>query len=281
MGVWANYVARHHVCTGITVIVEGSPQLDSLIRNGITEELQKYPMPLVGSELHQINIGEVEKYLSRRNNFESVNCMISSRGEIVVKVVPLIPVIRVFYGNNSYYINKDGKHIVSNAEYYSDVPVVSGKFTRNFTPKYVIPVANYIKENPVLNELVSMIYAEDKNNLILIPRIRGHVINIGDTSRLAEKTRNLDIFYREVMPFKGWEEYDTISVKYRGQVVATRRDKTVRMHSEEYEEEEDMEEGTLPVIETAGAETEIAGNTSGNAQTDEKKIDKKENKSRE
>ena len=34
-------------------------------------------------------------------------------------------------------------------------------------------------------------------------------------------------FYRYVAPVKGWEKYDTISVAWRRQVVATRRDKTV------------------------------------------------------
>ena len=32
-------------------------------------------------------------------------------------------------------------------------------------------------------------------------------------------------FYREVLPVKGWNYYDTISVKWRGRVVATRREK--------------------------------------------------------
>jgi len=54
------------------------------------------------------------------------------------------------------------------------------------------------------------------------------------------------MFYRQVMPYKGLEEYDTISVKFRGQVVATRRDKTRLNHAEEYEEEIDLEEATLP-----------------------------------
>ena len=50
------------------------------------------------------------------------------------------------------------------------------------------------------------------------------------------------------MPHKGWEQYDTISVKFRNQIVATRRDKTRLNVSEEPVEEIDLEEGTLPGI---------------------------------
>ena len=127
----------------------------------------------------------------------------------------------------------------------TDVPVVTGNFNKRFAPKEVIPIVSYINKNPMLHDLVSMIFAENAHNIILIPKIRGHVINFGDTTRLDEKTRALTLFYRDVIPYKGWEEYDTISVKYRGQIVATRRDKTRLNHGEDYVEEIDPEEATL------------------------------------
>lgn len=246
MSVWAHHEAARHVCTGIEIQVEGSQAMDSVIRHGITEELYRYPRKIVGTPLHQIDTPDIEKFLSKYNNFESVNCMITSRGKLIVRIVPLIPVMRVFFGDNSYYINKDGKHVVSNAEFYSDVPIVSGRFHRNFSPRMVLPLVRYIQGDALLSELVAMVEAKDANNLILVPRIRGHVINFGDTTRLDEKKRALAMFYRQVMPYKGWEEYDTISVKFRGQVVATRRDKSRLNHAEQYIEDVDLEEATLP-----------------------------------
>lgn len=130
MTVWAHKAAREHVLTGIEVQVDGLPAMDSIIRRGVTEELHAYPHKLVGTPLHQVSTVDVEKFLAQYSNFESVNCMISSRGTLIVRIVPLIPVMRVFFGDNSYYINKEGKHIVSNAEFYSDVPIVSGRFTQ-------------------------------------------------------------------------------------------------------------------------------------------------------
>lgn len=253
IAVWANHVASKHVCTGITIEVTGNTAMDSVVRNGVEGELSRYPHRLVGMPLHSLNTADVERYLSRSNNFESVNCMVSSRGQLVVKIEPLVPVMRVFYGDNSYYINKEGKHIVSNAEFFSDVPVVTGRFSRNFAPEDILPLVNFVAKDPMLSELVSMIDAESKTNLMLIPRIRGHVVNFGDTTRLDEKKRMLAMFYRNVMPYKGWEEYDTISVKYRGQIVATRHDKTKLNHAEEYVEETDLEEATLPVIENGSS----------------------------
>lgn len=249
VSVWAHYQASRHVCTGIEVDVAGKNYSDTAILRGITEELHRYPRRIVGTPLHELNTVDIERFLSKYNNFESVNCMVTSRGKLVVRIVPLIPVMRVFYGDNSYYINKEGKHIMSNAEFYSDVPIVTGRFNRKFPPRDLLPLVNYIESDPVLKELVSMVEAPDPSNLILVPRIRGHVINFGDTTRLDEKKHALELFYRQVMPYKGWAEYDTISVKYRGQVVATRRDKTKLNVAEQYDDAEDLEEATLQAIE--------------------------------
>lgn len=246
MTIWAREQARTHVCTGIEIDVEGKHTMDSVIRAGITTELHGYPHRIVGSQLNQLNTVEIEQYLSRLNNFERVNCFFSPRGALVVKVLPLVPVMRVFSNGKSYYVNKDGKRIESNAEFYSDVPVVTGNFSSKFTPRDIMPIVNFVRKDKTMRELTSMIEARNANNILIVPRMQGHVINFGDTTRLQEKMRTLSMFYHQVMPYKGWQQYDTISVKYRGQVVATRRNKAILNHSEDYEEEVDLEEGTLP-----------------------------------
>ena len=253
MTVWAKGEAMRHTCVGIEVEVEGDRMLDTIIRKGVREELRHYRGKIVGTPLHQLNTRKIEKYLSGLSNFESVECIITSDGRLLVNIVPLIPVMRVFYKDNSYYINKDGKHIESKAEFFSDVPVVEGEFSRSFTPRDILPLIRYIESDKDLRSLVSMVVARDASNLMIVPKVKGHIVNFGDTTRLPEKWQSLRLFYHKVMPYKGWEEYDTISVKYRGQIVATRRDKTKLNHGEDYQEEEDLEEGTLPVIEGTDA----------------------------
>jgi hypothetical protein len=244
--VWAHREAATHVCTGIEVSVAGQSRMDSVVRNGVTEELRDYPERIVGAPLNRIDTRKIEKYLERLGNFERVDCVLTAGGTLKVEAVPLVPVMRVFFADNSYYINKDGRHIASNAEFFTDVPVVIGRFTHGFQPRDVLPLVRYAEKDPDLRELMSTIVAESADNLIIVPRIKGHVVNFGDTTRLAEKTKALMLFYKKVMPYKGWNEYDTISVKFKGQVVATRRDKTRLNHAEEVTEDVDPEEGTLP-----------------------------------
>ncbi len=250
IAVWANQQAESHKCTGITVRITGSnnPVISERTKSGIISELKDYSEPIVGVPVHNVDTKGIEDYLSSMSNFEQVHCMISSDNHLLVEAKPLEPVMRVFDNGKSYYINRAGKHIEAKAEFFTDVPVVSGNFNKNFTPRDVLPLVKYLESDARLSNLVGMIMANDSHNLLLVPRIIGHVVNFGDTSRLEEKSRNLFLFYRKVMPYKGWSEYDTISVKFRNQIVATRRDKTKPQHGEDYIEEIDLEEHTLPEI---------------------------------
>lgn len=244
--IWAHEEASRHVCKGISVVVDAPAPIDSIVGRGVVEELSRYPSKIKGVPIDQINTREIEDYLGALSTFESVNCVVTAAGELQVHVVPMVPVMRVFFADNSYYINKDGKHIASNAEFFSDVPVVTGDFTHEFQPHHILPLVRFISEDPMMRDLTSMIVARDSRNLIIVPPITGHVVNFGDTTRLAEKRDALKLFYRKVMPYKGWEQYDTISVKFKGQIVATRRDKTKLNVTEDPIEEVDLEEGTLP-----------------------------------
>lgn len=253
--VWARSEAERHACKGVTISMGEKGLSDTITVRGVKAELMKYPRKIVGAPLTSINTLEIEKYLMGLNNFEDVQCYVSTNGFLNVSITPMIPEIRVFDGNESYYVNCQGKRINSNAEFFTDVPVLTGHFTKDFTPEAVLPIIRFVKKDPMLRDLTAMFEARDADNILLVPRITGHVINFGDTTRLEEKRKMLLTAYKNIIPYKGWGVYDTISVKFRGQIVATRRNKTPLYPIETFIEEEDPEEATLPTENVAAAPT--------------------------
>lgn len=244
--IWAHAEAAKNSCKGIEIhIVEGH-SADSVTRKGIMAEINSYPEKIVGCQIPTIDTRKLEQHLKAYPQFEDVVCSFSTGGILNVKVTPMVPELRVFEDSTSYYINKDGKRMASKATFFVDVPVVSGKFNESFKPVDLLPVTRFIASDPMLKGLVGMVSANDIDNIILVPRIHGHVINFGDTNRLVEKRKALLAVYKKVLPYKGWEEYDTISVKFKGQVVATRKNKGNQLPQNVEFEETDMEEATLP-----------------------------------
>ena len=174
----------------------------------------------------RLNLADVEFQLGALPEIESINAAVLGNGILRFDVVPMIPVARVFEHDQSYYINSQGKKIKADINYHIDVPVVSGYFDDEHPAARLLPLLEYIKQHPALDALVSAVNVDRNHDIYLIPVIRGHVVNFGDTTEIADKFGRLEAFYTKVMPVKGWDHYDSLSVKWHGQMVATRRVKT-------------------------------------------------------
>lgn len=245
MFAWARAEANRHQCKGIEIEIDGTGKVAYISDKSVLEVLRGYDGKIVGAPIHTINTLAIADYLRQFNNFESVDCILTTQGNLKVRVVPMMPALRVFDAGSGYYVNKDGKRMTALPGFHVDVPLVSGSFSDRFRPESLIPIVNFIEQDSLLKSLTGMIVANDPDNVIIVPRIKGHVINLGDGSRLPEKRNAIITAYKTILPYKGWDTYDTISVKFKGQIVATRRDKTPLFPIVDIEEAEDLEESAL------------------------------------
>ena len=107
---------------------------------------------------------------------------------------------------------------------WSDVIVASGNIpAKGKGQKEVWALANYLDRHPDLSPLFDQIYRDAKGDLFLTPKLGNHVVQVGDVENLDEKFHNLMALYTRGLPQAGWEKYSQVSVKYKGQVVCTKR----------------------------------------------------------
>lgn len=219
---------------------------ESFINRGVIDErLGHLTMRIASLPADSVNTYQIEQAVRAMDNVESARCLTLNDRSIRLDVVPLIPVARVFdlSDSSSFYINAQGKRMAPSPNYFVDVPVVVGDFAlaEKADPRSAIPVIRYLETDPDMDRLVSSIAISRKGDVYLVPAICGHMAALGDTTDIPDKMARLKAFYRKVMPVKGWEYYDTVSVKWRGQVVATRAHKAPAPVSapvvEEYEDD--------------------------------------------
>lgn len=221
-----SYMAAADTCTEVSIQVNDTSAHPFVTVRELNRDLGDIINTAPGRPLSEINTAEIERRLARIDKIEDAKALVLTTGKVLIEVTPMRPVARVFDGNKSYYINKDGKRISANARYHVDVPVIEGRLDRmKLRPESYLPLVRHISDDPGWNALISVIKIDTPRDIMLVPVIHGHVINLGDTSGYVEKFDRLKKFYREVMPEKGWNYYDTVSVKWRGQVVATRAQK--------------------------------------------------------
>lgn len=254
---WARDKSRDEVCKEVVVEVlnDDKDSTHFVTPAGVLFELERKHIIVKGKPVWQINVEKIEELLSQSQYIESVECMFENGGRLKIRVEQIVPVMRVFDGDHSYYVNKNGKSMTAVSTFFADVPIVEGHFTKAFGPMRLLPMINYVENDPELKSLVTMYCVRDSNNIFIVPSIHGHVVNMGQCNNFESKFRKLKLFYKKVMPVKGWMYYDTISVKWDYQVVATRRDKVVE-RVQEYDPEEDEQAddpGTMRLLDNRGA----------------------------
>ena len=265
-------MAREDRFTGCRIEVADSLGSGFVSQLEISQECDNIMQWVTARKRKEVDLNLLESHLRGSDKIEDVNVSLLNNGTILIDVVPMTPVARTLDTSTSYYINATGKRISADPRYHVDVPVVVGNFTDDRPSTRLLPLLHHIASHPELDALVSTVKQARNGDIIIVPTIRGHVVNFGDTSDVDNKFTRLREFYRQVMPVRGWETYDTIAVKWRGQVVATRRDKALATTSlaavaEEFDDIDDTDTMISPLpTETS----ESSGSSSGSGKSPKK-----------
>ena len=243
---WARNKSMGELCTAIDVEVVNADSTSFVTPQGVLNDLKGQGIKVVGKRMGEIDASDIEEALRQSPYLENADCVKCQDGRVLIRVSQLVPVLRVFDGDNSYYVNRAGKHMAVTSFYHCDVPVVRGHFTRKYPATRLLSLIDYVEQDSLLHSLISMYQVRDTYNIFLIPNMSGHVINIGSADGFDNKFAKLKQFYTQVMPKRGWNTYDTISVKWNHQIVATRRVKAVEKVVE-YDPEDDEQ---APDIQT-------------------------------
>lgn len=224
---WSRFSARSEQCRGLengAVEVIDPDGSGFVTPQEITDELYAS----LGDSLTRLSYGNLDLYrlqtrLQSLDKIETAEVVRLSDDYLRVRVRPMKPVARIWSGGKSHYINREGKRIAASSKYRIDVPQVVGRFDSVRRVTSILPLLDFLESQKQFGRMITMINATDSANILLIPAIRGHIINLGSMENVDNKLTRLQTFYRRVLPVKGWNHYDTISLKWDGQIVASRR----------------------------------------------------------
>jgi cell division protein FtsQ len=92
---------------------------------------------------------------------------------------------------------------------------------------------NSTDEGNQLMQMISVIHNDDfwkaqvteldidsKMRIRIIPQVGNETIEFGKPENIEVKFRKLKIFYKEILPTKGWNKYKRVNLEYEGQIVA-------------------------------------------------------------
>lgn len=203
------------------VLVSGQTVVDSVVAALPT---------LMQQQVKAVDCEAVAEAARRVPFLTNVSASVSVSGRVVVRADQRRPIARLFHGDRERYLDREGAVFPVSRVGNCNVLVAGGDFTAPLRPDSLDAqltalwqVASYLDSESRYSKLIDQIFVERDGDIMMVPKVGDHVVELGDTNDLDGKFANLVAFYRKGMPRAGWDTYSKISLKFKGQVVCTKK----------------------------------------------------------
>lgn len=200
---------------------------------------------IIGKPIGTINTALLEKIILTNPFIERAEVYSAIGGKLHIDLVQRNPVVRIVNRNDEqFYIDHTGTFMPVSDRYTPPALVASGYIFNTFselkvgyqfpasdslsaliprTIEQVYALARFIEADTFWSANTEQIYVNECQELEIVPRFGDHTVLIGDTTMLVNKFQRLMAFYREGMNNMGWNNYKMINLKFKGQVVCTKK----------------------------------------------------------
>lgn len=182
---------------------------------------------IVGIPMGNISVKKLEQRLL--GNIYVKKCQVAQnlKGTLFVDIQLVKPIARVVRsGKPDFYLDSLGKVLPVVEKFSARVMIVTHEFTKdlpnfvdNEDDKQLFNLVQFIHNDPFLRAQISHIDVDRYGQVKLYPQIGHQVIEFGNMYNLAVKFDKLKLFYKKIIPLKGWNAYKRVNLRYQNQIV--------------------------------------------------------------
>jgi cell division protein FtsQ len=238
----------------VEIGIEDEQRVKVITREMVEQWLEEGGFRFEGP-VDDVNTEEVRAALAAKPFVRDVRVYTDMRGVVNIDLAQRRPVARFNTADGyNFYFTDDGWVIPIPRGSAMYVPVVTGSFRMPFDRGYfgkmdeslvseeknntadytfLVNLINFVKltaEDSFWNAQIVQIVVSQKGEggrrrepeVEIVPRAGSFVVGLGTLVDVREKLDRLLLFYRNVLPWEGWDNYRYVNLKYRGQVVCTK-----------------------------------------------------------
>ncbi len=229
------------LCRGLDVLVRDSLERGLVtaldVRNMVTLE---YP-GIAGTPITELDVAGIEENLADIPAIADVQVYTDVQGHLRVEVTQRIPVARIEdRDHRHYYLDAQGYVIPATMEYTPHILHINGEIPGHFRKardihtadapererqlmEDILNMASYIQADPFWKSQIVQVYVNGQREFELVPRVGAQIILFGTADRMGTKFFKMKTLYTEGFNRTGWNQYEIINLKYRNQVICTKR----------------------------------------------------------
>ncbi|MDW3194611.1 MAG: cell division protein FtsQ [Cytophagales bacterium] len=183
---------------------------------------------VLGSRIGDIDLKLLESRVEAHAFVADAQIFYDLKGNIVVNVEQARPIARIYdpYGADKY-IDDRGLVLPINGKHTARVPLIEiekkidlkNGITSTEEGADLFELLRFIDADEFWKAQIAHLVFEGSGEITMLPQITKQKILFGKPSDLAKKFKKLEVFYKEILPNKGWNTYSLVNLKFKDQIV--------------------------------------------------------------
>ncbi|MBX2898247.1 MAG: cell division protein FtsQ [Cyclobacteriaceae bacterium] len=211
-------------------------ELDNVHENHFLDEADVLRMlegtqSVKGMAFDRMNLRTIESKLKQDRHISEAELYSDLKGNLVVNIELRRPVARIIQPDApDAYIAEDGVVMPVSDKYTSRVVLISGPYSKRLVEmgdlrkhpegEKLLTMIRFINKNKFWRAQVAQLDINSLGKVTLLPQVTGQRVEFGKAEDIEHKFSKLMIFYKEILPQRGWTRYDRVNLEYEDQIIA-------------------------------------------------------------
>jgi cell division protein FtsQ len=212
-------------------------ELDNVSENHFLDEADVMKLvagsgqPIKGTSLDHINLKAIETKLKYDKHILDAELYGDLKGNLIVNVELRRPIARIVQENApDAYIAEDGVIMQVSEKYTSRVVLISGAYVKTLLEsedlnkleegKQLLAMIEFINNDKFWKAQVAQLDINSNGKITMYPQMTGQRVQFGNPENFELKFKKLMIFYKEILPNRGWTRYERVNLEFEGQIIA-------------------------------------------------------------
>tara|TARA_A100000171_G_C2114118_1_gene136809 strand:- start:110 stop:877 length:768 start_codon:yes stop_codon:yes gene_type:complete len=185
---------------------------------------------VLGDAYGRVSLKEIERRVESHSFVKDAQVFRDLNGHLVVKATQNKPIARIIADNGKQaYLGEEGDILPVSSKYTARVLVLSGSYMNELTARESIEgneydqklydLIEYISEDKFWNMQIAQLVVGKNGKVVMIPQVGDQKLEFGYAENFKSKFKRLEIFFKEIMPTKGWNTYSRVNVEYKDQLI--------------------------------------------------------------
>jgi cell division protein FtsQ len=218
------------VCRGIVVHIDDQLANYFINEQDVTEIITNSGRTsIIGQSLDALQLKSLERMLEEHKFVRKAEVYKDLKGNLVVNIDQTRPIARLTSARRrDRYISDEGEIVPVSSRYTARVLLIRGAIaekenqeplTHTSYGSKLHQLLQYIDQDRFWKGQIAEMHIAADGDISMLTQVSKQKIEFGQPEEFDEKFRKLKIFYKTILPAKGWNTYERVSVKFRNQIV--------------------------------------------------------------